>query len=338
MFVEVFESRAIRPVKNFSQSLDINLTIGLHTILGLDEKQEILTTYICNGTASLSLKVVGLNPLQRLKQHYKSTSFATKGFVTSLEVDEDKLPEAPYLYVHHTGKVVYGKPLRIVSSCNINVLPLRRSEMLTYSRTHQLLRHRSETMEEITSKSQKIFASKGEWELIGIQADEESFLDGSQKLSSCDLGAICFLVSLAFMVTSLVETINVIHQNPRQQKAVPNWVQIIVLHYGAKLFCRRGKERAYHPVSRASRITLITDPARESKGSCPAEMEILQALLREIAEGRKEIKQRVERCDREWELEDEWLRIDHILDCFLHAAYLIFFVDFVLSLCFAWLM
>ncbi|XP_067851823.1 5-hydroxytryptamine receptor 3A-like [Heptranchias perlo] len=419
MFAEVFENRAIRPVRNFSQPLDINLTICLHAILGLDEKQEILTSYIWMEQSWFHDFLVW-DPSDYSGKHSVALPaeklWLPDTFITEM-VDEDKSPQAPYLYVHHTGKVVYGKPLRIVSSCNLNILyfpfDIQKCSLtastITFHDTDVRL-HLEQTSEEITSKSKKMIASKGEWELTQINAHEEKvYVDGQSyhfvalevtikrrpmfyivnllvpsaflmvtdilsfylpthsfdrasfkmtlmlgysvfliivkdllpsNSTHTPLIAICFLVSLTFMVTSLFETIiiiNVIHQNPRQRKAVPKWVRTIVLYYGAKLFWRRGKERVYRRVSRVPRTANVTDQGCESKSSCSAEMEVLQVLLRKIAEGVEEIKQCVERRDQERELEDEWLRIGHILDCFLHSVYLIFFAAFLLILCFAWL-
>ncbi|XP_038672981.1 5-hydroxytryptamine receptor 3A-like isoform X1 [Scyliorhinus canicula] len=419
-FAEVFENSAFRPVKNFSQTLDINITINLHAILGLDEKQEILTTYIWMEQSWFHDFLV-----------WDPSDFSGKEFVAlpkeklwipdtlMLEmVDEDKSPELLYLYVHHTGKVIYGRPLRIVSSCNLNILyfpfdiqkcPLSASPITL--RDYDVKLHLEQTSEEVTSKSTKIFASKGEWELIQIEASEKKFLDDwasydyvswevtikrrpmfyivnllipSAFLMATDimsfylpthsfdrasfkmtlmlgysvfliivkdllpsnsthtpLIAIFFLVSLTFMVTSLFETIiviNVIHQNGKQRKAVPPWLRTIVLVYGAKLFWRKGKQRVYHQMSRLPQNVSITDQDCEVKRSWPPEIETLQALLRKIAEGVEEIKQCVERHDQEQEMEDEWLQIGHILDCFLHSVYLVFFTAFLLTLSIAWLM
>ncbi|KAJ1087407.1 hypothetical protein NDU88_000580 [Pleurodeles waltl] len=38
-----------------------------------------------------------------------------------VSVDEDKSPQLPYLFVEHSGKVQYRKPLRVVSSCNLSI-------------------------------------------------------------------------------------------------------------------------------------------------------------------------------------------------------------------------
>ncbi|XP_078059981.1 5-hydroxytryptamine receptor 3A-like [Mustelus asterias] len=420
MFAEVFENRALRPVKNFSQTLDINITINLHAILGLDEKQEILTTYLWMEQSWFHEFLV-----------WDPSDFNGKDLVALPTemlwlpdtlivemVDEDKSPDTPYLYVHHTGQVIYGKPLRIVSSCNLNILyfpfdiqkcPLTASPIIFHDQDVKL--HLIQTSEEITSKSKKIFASKGEWELIQIEANEHNYVEDWAIYHSISLEvmikrrpmfyvvnllipsaflmvtdimsfylpthsfdrasfkmtlmlgysvfliivkdllpsnsahtpliAIFFLVSLTFMVTSLFETIiiiNVIHQNAKQRKAVPAWMQTIVLGYGAKLFWRREKQRVYRQISRSPQTANTTDQDCEMKSSGPAEIDILQGLLRKIAEGVEEIKQCMERHDQEREVEEEWLQIGHILDCFLHSVYLIFFAAFLLTLSVAWLM
>ncbi|XP_067898862.1 5-hydroxytryptamine receptor 3A-like isoform X3 [Heterodontus francisci] len=341
MFADVFENKATRPVKNFSQPLDINLTIYLHAILGLDEKQEILTTYIWMeqswfhdflvwDPSNFSGKERVALPTEKL--------WLPDTFIIET-VDGDKSPETSYLYVHHTGQVIYGKPLRIVSSCNLNILyfpfdiqkcPLTAASITFCDEDMKL--HLKQTSEEITSKSKKIFASKGEWELIQIEAYEKALLADWQRFHLISLEvtmkrrpmfyvvnllipsaflmmtdimsfylpthsfdrasfkmalmlgysvfliivkdllpsnsthtpliAICFLVSLTFMVASLFETIiiiNMIHQNAKQRKAVPTWMRTIVLYYGAKLFWRQGRRQEYHQVSRVPGTTNITD-------------------------------------------------------------------------------
>ncbi|XP_048398318.2 5-hydroxytryptamine receptor 3A-like [Stegostoma tigrinum] len=419
-FAEVFENTAIRPVKNFSQPLEINLTIHLHAILGLDEKQEILTTYLWMEQRWFHDFLVwdpsdfGGKELVALP---KEKLWIPDILILEM-VDEDKSPETPYLYVHHTGLVICGKPLRIVSSCNLNILyfpfdiqkcPLTASSITFYDKDLKL--HIKETSEEITSKSKKIFASKGEWELLQIAASEHmiqedwanydfislevtmkrrptfyvvnllipsaflmltdivsfylpahSFDRASFKMtlmlgysvfliivkdllpsssSHTPLIAIFFLVSLTFMVSSLFETIiiiNVIHQNAKQRKPIPAWMQTFILDYGAKLFWRRGKLPVHHQISHVRQATNITVQDCELKSSWPEEMEALQALLRRIAEGVEEVKHCMDRHDQERQLEDKWLQIGHILDCLLHSVYCIFFTAFLLTLAITWLM
>uniref|UniRef100_A0A8C4RWW8 5-hydroxytryptamine receptor 3A n=1 Tax=Erpetoichthys calabaricus TaxID=27687 RepID=A0A8C4RWW8_ERPCA len=92
-------------------------------------------------------------------------------------VEEDLSPQIPYLYVRNTGRVTHDKPLRIISSCNLDIFyfpfDIQTCTLSLGSYLHtakDIVLDLLQTPEEITRESKVNIQSKGEWELLFIEA------------------------------------------------------------------------------------------------------------------------------------------------------------------------
>ncbi|MBN3278054.1 5HT3A protein, partial [Polyodon spathula] len=92
-------------------------------------------------------------------------------------VEEDLSPQIPYMYVRSSGRITHDKPLRIVSSCNLNIFyfpfdiqtcTLSLGPFLHTASDIVLGLH--QTSDEITAESKENIQNKGEWELLNIDA------------------------------------------------------------------------------------------------------------------------------------------------------------------------
>uniref|UniRef100_A0A4W3JJR9 Neurotransmitter-gated ion-channel ligand-binding domain-containing protein n=1 Tax=Callorhinchus milii TaxID=7868 RepID=A0A4W3JJR9_CALMI len=256
-------------------------------------------------------------------------------FITEM-VDEDKSPMAPYLYVHYTGKIIYGKPLRIVSSCNLNILYFPFDIQKCSFVSCEVI------FCELTMKRRPLFYVVNLLipssflmltDILSFYLPTHSFDRASFKMTlmlgysvfllivkdllpnnsaGTPLIAIYFVVCLTFMAVSLIETIfiiNIVHEKTNQSRAIPKW-----------LLPSTGCED--HTSELCSSPQLLT----------------LQSLLRKIAEDVEGIKQHLDQRSQEQGLKHEWIRIGHILDCFLQSIYVLSFVIFALTLTGTWVM
>ncbi|XP_069476346.1 5-hydroxytryptamine receptor 3A-like [Ambystoma mexicanum] len=92
-------------------------------------------------------------------------------------VDEDKSPQLPYLFVEHTGKVQYRKPLRVVSSCNLSIFRFPfdiQNCSLTFGSFLDSVQHIKlgllMSIDRIETFSREALTSQGEWELVKIES------------------------------------------------------------------------------------------------------------------------------------------------------------------------
>uniref|UniRef100_A0A3Q3AJM8 Neurotransmitter-gated ion-channel ligand-binding domain-containing protein n=1 Tax=Kryptolebias marmoratus TaxID=37003 RepID=A0A3Q3AJM8_KRYMA len=91
-------------------------------------------------------------------------------------MDENKAPTVPYVYVHDTGAVHDALPVKVVSSCNLNIYTfpfdiqncsLTFNSYIYYNEIQILL---GRSAEEITMNSKTVMTTMGEWELLDITA------------------------------------------------------------------------------------------------------------------------------------------------------------------------
>uniref|UniRef100_A0A3Q2D153 5-hydroxytryptamine receptor 3E-like n=1 Tax=Cyprinodon variegatus TaxID=28743 RepID=A0A3Q2D153_CYPVA len=99
-------------------------------------------------------------------------------------MEENKAPSVPYVYLFNDGKVRNGFPVRVVSSCNLNIytFPFDTQKCsLTFNSYIEVRVFLGRDPEAITNLSKQVMTTMGEWELLDITAqklvnDEESFL------------------------------------------------------------------------------------------------------------------------------------------------------------------
>ncbi|XP_039626639.1 5-hydroxytryptamine receptor 3A-like [Polypterus senegalus] len=178
-FKDVISNKFLRPVRNWTTPVQLNITLTLYEIIGVDEKSHILKTYIWlrqfwyneflvwdpkdfNGLAKVSIPVENI--------------WRPDIYVYEF-VEEDLSPQIPYLYVRNTGRITHDKPLRIISSCNLDIfyfpfdIQTCTLSLGSYLQTAKdIVLDLLQTPEEITRESKVNIQSKGEWELLFIEA------------------------------------------------------------------------------------------------------------------------------------------------------------------------
>uniref|UniRef100_A0A8C4GII2 5-hydroxytryptamine receptor 3A n=1 Tax=Dicentrarchus labrax TaxID=13489 RepID=A0A8C4GII2_DICLA len=151
--INLFPDKLARPVKSFSDTTNITITITVVGILGVqwdieglswDEKE-------C-GTTRISV------PRELL--------WIPDVHITEI-MDEDKSPKTPYVYLDNNGRVYDYKPIRVVSSCRLGIYTFP-FDVQNCSLTFGSYLHFAATSEEILEKSRNVLQTKGEWELIDI--------------------------------------------------------------------------------------------------------------------------------------------------------------------------
>ncbi|XP_008289923.1 5-hydroxytryptamine receptor 3A-like [Stegastes partitus] len=167
---------------------------------------------------------------------------------------------------------------------------------------------------------------------------------------STPLISVFFSLSLALMVTSLLETVLItnIQFSSRQYSALPHWLSILVLHYLAPVVC-------LPPKKESSRVTVVLNPAAKepvmgkgntdtsgSQSSSPVKppsfppppldpmLDELRRLSRDIAG----IRQQVDNYIQGTKASQEWQMIGTVVDRLLFGLYILFIsVSFITILC-----
>ncbi|XP_056132907.1 5-hydroxytryptamine receptor 3A [Lampris incognitus] len=173
----VFDLKPFRPAVNLSNPTITNISFTLYAVLGVNEKTQILTTFLwlrlfwhhdflvwnpeeCDGVTRLSLPVKELWSPDIIIYEF---------------VDDDVSQACPYVYVNHTGHIRWDRMLRLVSSCNLQIysfpFDLQNCSFTFGSYMHTIRDVRVSpalTFEEMSGNSKRYLEASGEWELVVI--------------------------------------------------------------------------------------------------------------------------------------------------------------------------
>ncbi|XP_061681191.1 5-hydroxytryptamine receptor 3A [Syngnathoides biaculeatus] len=173
----VFDLKAFRPVMNLSNPTVTNISFTLYAVLGVNEKTQILTTFLwlrlywhheflvwnpdkCDGVSRISL------PVKKLW---------SPDIIVYEFVDDDVSQACPYVYVNHTGHIRWDRMLRLVSACNLEIFSfpfdVQNCTFTFGSYMHTIRDVRVSpalTFEEMSGNSKRYLEASGEWELVDL--------------------------------------------------------------------------------------------------------------------------------------------------------------------------
>ncbi|XP_072278946.1 5-hydroxytryptamine receptor 3A-like isoform X2 [Pyxicephalus adspersus] len=103
-------------------------------------------------------------------------------YVYEMTESDNNIPVIPYFTVTHKGKIINAKPLRIVSSCNLNIFKFPFDEQtcsLTFGpyihSVADLIMLAKTNSSQVDKNSKDIFVSKGDWTLVSITVENGNF-------------------------------------------------------------------------------------------------------------------------------------------------------------------
>ncbi|XP_043985173.1 uncharacterized protein LOC122838528 [Gambusia affinis] len=172
----VFNLNAIRPVENQLTCTNISMYFTLYGILGVDEKSQLLITYIWlyywwkNEFISWDPVQCGIDKISLPKEKFWLPDIVINEFM-----EENKAPSVPYVYLFNDGIVRDSFPVRVVSSCNLIIYTfpfdiqncsLTFNSYIYYANEIKVFLGRDPDL--ITEFSKEVMATMGEWELVDI--------------------------------------------------------------------------------------------------------------------------------------------------------------------------
>ncbi|XP_068563230.1 5-hydroxytryptamine receptor 3A-like [Cebidichthys violaceus] len=175
---ELFSRKLLRPVKSFSDTLNISIDMTVLGIVGVNEQAQSLTTFLWQ---VLEWDIEGLSwdekecGTTRVSVPRENLWVSDVGISEFME--EDNSPQTPYVYLYNTGHVYDDKPIRVVSSCRLVIytfpFDIQNCSLTFGSYLHfaeEIRMIQSTTAAEMLEESRKMIKTEGEWELIDIEA------------------------------------------------------------------------------------------------------------------------------------------------------------------------
>uniref|UniRef100_A0A667X3Z0 5-hydroxytryptamine (serotonin) receptor 3A n=1 Tax=Myripristis murdjan TaxID=586833 RepID=A0A667X3Z0_9TELE len=166
----VFDLKPFRPVVNLSNPTITNISFTLYAVLGVNEKTQILTTFLwlrlfwhheflvwdpdeCDGITRISL------PVKKLW---------SPDIIIYEFVDDDVSQACPYVYINHTGHIRWDRMLRLVSACNLEIFSFPFDVQNCTFTFGSYMVSPALTFEEMSGNSKRYLEASGEWELVVI--------------------------------------------------------------------------------------------------------------------------------------------------------------------------
>ncbi|XP_048840191.1 5-hydroxytryptamine receptor 3A [Brienomyrus brachyistius] len=175
--------KGVRPVRDWRQTTMVAIDLMVYSILSVDEKNQVLTTYVWYRQQWVDEFLVW-NPedFDDVKQvSIPTTNIWVPDILINEFVDVGKSPDIPYVYVGHTGLVRNYKPIQVVTACSLNIYNFP-FDVQNCSLTFQSWLHiindinitLMRTPEEV-KVDKRVFMNQGEWELLHILSKYKSF-------------------------------------------------------------------------------------------------------------------------------------------------------------------
>ncbi|KAM7387951.1 hypothetical protein PAMP_024155 [Pampus punctatissimus] len=180
----LFPKKLVRPVKRISDTLNITISITVVGILGVNEKDQSLTTFLWQ---VLEWDIEGLSWDKEECGSERVSVPREKLWTPDIRIaefmEEDKSPKTPYVYLYNTGHVFDDKPVRVTSSCQLEIYTFP-FDIQNCSLTFESFLHFAADIEmiegttaaEILRGSREVIQTNGEWELAGINVAPTSLI------------------------------------------------------------------------------------------------------------------------------------------------------------------
>uniref|UniRef100_A0A4W4EAD3 5-hydroxytryptamine receptor 3A n=1 Tax=Electrophorus electricus TaxID=8005 RepID=A0A4W4EAD3_ELEEL len=175
-FLSAGYKKGVRPVKDWRYSTMVSIDLMVYSILNVDEKNQVLTTYVWYRQQWTDEFLVW-NPedFDDVKQISMPTANVwVPDIVINEFVDVGKSPDIPYVYVRSDGLVQNYKPIQVVTACSLNIYNFP-FDVQNCSLTFQSWLHTINDINITLMRSPEevkvdktVFMNQGEWELLFV--------------------------------------------------------------------------------------------------------------------------------------------------------------------------
>ncbi|XP_063748254.1 5-hydroxytryptamine receptor 3C-like [Eleginops maclovinus] len=186
----VFKLNDVRPTMNISTPTNVSIGFVLFGILGLDEKAQVLKTYIWQD-------MTWRNEFVKWDPEQCGSSAITiprkllwvPDVVINEFMEKNSAPFVPYSYLYSNGFVLDSLPVRVISSCRLDIytfpFDIQNCSLSFNSYLHRmavLQLNLFTSVENLFNKSKEVMTTMGEWELIGLTEQKFTLHAGDGEL------------------------------------------------------------------------------------------------------------------------------------------------------------
>ncbi|KAM9768815.1 5-hydroxytryptamine receptor 3A isoform 2-T2 [Dama dama] len=175
--------KGVRPVRDWRTPTTVSIDVILYAILSVDEKNQVLTTYIWYRQYWTD-EFLQWNPEDFdniTKLSIPTDSIWVPDILINEFVDVGKSPNIPYVYVRHHGEVQNYKPLQVMTACSLDIYNFPfdvQNCSLTFTSWLHNIQDINISLWRLPEKvkfDRSVFMNQGEWELLGVLTQFQEF-------------------------------------------------------------------------------------------------------------------------------------------------------------------
>uniref|UniRef100_A0A8C8CK59 5-hydroxytryptamine receptor 3A n=1 Tax=Oncorhynchus tshawytscha TaxID=74940 RepID=A0A8C8CK59_ONCTS len=171
----VFDRISFRPAVNLSNPTITNISFTLYAVLGVNEKTQILTTFLWLRLVNVKRSSYFILPTVCSGISFPKISLPVKELwvpdIIVYDVDDDVSQQCPYVYVNHTGHIRWDRMLRLVSACNLEIFSFPFDVQNCSFTFGSYMLTPALSFEEMSGNSKQYLEASGEWELVNIYGE-----------------------------------------------------------------------------------------------------------------------------------------------------------------------
>ncbi|KAJ1175405.1 hypothetical protein NDU88_000693 [Pleurodeles waltl] len=204
--------KSVRPVRDWKQATDVSIDVMVYSILDVDEKNQVLTTYIWYRQIwkdeFLTWEPEDFDNVTQVS--IPTDKIWVPDILINEFVDVGKSPDIPYVYVKNTGHVKNYKPIQVLTACSLDIysfpFDVQNCTLTFTSWLHKiqdinimLVR----TAEEVQNVS-GLFMDTGEWELLSVIPKNSTFEENNDTFAEMKFFIIIKRRPLFYVVNLLL--------------------------------------------------------------------------------------------------------------------------------------
>ncbi|XP_033060210.1 5-hydroxytryptamine receptor 3A isoform X2 [Trachypithecus francoisi] len=207
--------KGVRPVRDWRKPTTVSIDIIVYAILNVDEKNQVLTTYIWYRQYWTD-EFLQWNPEDFdniTKLSIPTDSIWVPDILINEFVDVGKSPNIPYVYIRHQGEVQNYKPLQVVTACSLDIYNFPfdvQNCSLTFTSWLHTIQDINISLWRLPEKvkfDRSVFMNQGEWELLGVLPDFQEFMESSHCYAEMKFYVVIRRRPLFYVVSLLLPSI-----------------------------------------------------------------------------------------------------------------------------------
>ncbi|KAM3920306.1 5-hydroxytryptamine receptor 3A-like [Leptodactylus fuscus] len=191
--VKNFTDSDVRPVKDWKNPTNVSIDLTLYTIISLDTSLQTLTTFLWF-SMEWNNEFLSWNPKDfcDIKKIFISTNdfWLPDLYIYEMTFYDKDNPVIPYLKVSNNGEIKYSYPLKVTSTCDLNIYKFPfdiQTCNLTFGpyihSVKDIIMRNKYNSTEVYKSSINASESQGEWSLLDITVGADNKSVGSNNYS-----------------------------------------------------------------------------------------------------------------------------------------------------------